>query len=742
PSMHAQAGQTPLLKSDLANLKSKDAQTRVLGAISLGELGPKATSAVPALLVVLKDKNAEVRCAAADALGQIGTQPAIVLPALIEGFTEKDEENMVHFSAAVAKYAEKTPGALSRVQAALKDRSLRYGAAVSLGVMGKSAGPALPEVLALMQDPNLKVRTACAEALGAIGAPVEKIVPALVTALKDPSAEVRFGAADALSSIGTPASAALPGLVAALKDKDSDVRVYASLAITKMATKAEFAIPHLVEALQDDTVKVRLNAEYALGLIGAPSAPILPALLTALKDPVHLVNAFAGTNIRRIADALVVQKKTVPVAVLRKAIMDLQTARTTIEGFVRAGDRKDAMEGIAPALAAALDQLQAEVKSRGSQPAGLSTVALQTAAPQKRDAAAARQKIVQAEQIAAKIPEKELRVQALEDVAMAKARASDYAGARLMARALGTDVSKAKILQKMAVQEVYDGDFDESVNIVGGIASPDAKIQAYMAIIDALLALKKGTAASTVMEYAQLVKVPDGADGFFDLLSMGWAFGRTGDPEKTSAMATALKPGDPQQDEIKAALFTIAKAYNHDLAGAKAKFAGIHFGSIQLIVLEAMADAQLRSGDKAGAAETCKQAATLVLGAPIAPTGILLHIAHIQYDNGDAAGAQVTLKTAIEAAVKKADETALGAIAAGKAEMGEVEAAVKMIAQIKKPGDQVAARKAIAAAKAKTGYVAGALAMAPPDADAFCQTEVLVGTAQGILESLKTPSKP
>ena len=55
---------------------------------------------------------------------------------------------------------------------------------------------------------------------------------------------------------------------------------------------------------------------------------------------------------------------------------------------------------------------------------------------------------------------------------------------------------------------------------------------------------------------------------------------------------------------------------------------------------------------------------------------------------------------------------------------------------------QAVTRKSIAATRAKAGDVPGALATAAPDADAYSQTEMLIGATKGILESLKPAVKP
>ena len=53
-------------------LKDSDWRVRYAAVCALGEIGPEAKEAVPALVAVLKDEDKDVRYAAAWALGQIG----------------------------------------------------------------------------------------------------------------------------------------------------------------------------------------------------------------------------------------------------------------------------------------------------------------------------------------------------------------------------------------------------------------------------------------------------------------------------------------------------------------------------------------------------------------------------------------------------------------------------------------------------------------------------------------------
>ncbi|MEG4419662.1 HEAT repeat domain-containing protein, partial [Microcoleus sp. LAD1_D5] len=77
--------------------------------------------------------------------------------------------------------------------------------------------PAIPALMAAVQDKNLQVRRSAANVLRQIGRPA---IPALAKALKNSDANVRRDAASALGRIGAEAKTALPQLVPLLKDSD------------------------------------------------------------------------------------------------------------------------------------------------------------------------------------------------------------------------------------------------------------------------------------------------------------------------------------------------------------------------------------------------------------------------------------------------------------------------------------------------------------------------------------------
>ena len=91
--------------------------------------------------------------------------------------------------------------------------------------------PALPALIAVLQDDDANVRAWSAQAIGDIGPDAAKAVPDLITLLSNPNEGSRNSACIALRNIGPAAKQALPILRKSLSDPSKDVRRFAALAI-------------------------------------------------------------------------------------------------------------------------------------------------------------------------------------------------------------------------------------------------------------------------------------------------------------------------------------------------------------------------------------------------------------------------------------------------------------------------------------------------------------------------------
>ena len=200
----------------------------------------------------------------------------------------------------------------------MRDRSpyVKGSTARALGMMAVPA--AWEAVLALLRDPESRVRYAAAEALGAL-AGAGKAPPgawvALLALLRDPEVSIRYVAARAMGARGG-AGQAPPGaweaLLALLRDAPDYVRSAAAQALGALAGAGQ-APPGAGEVvlvlLRDPDDSVRYAAAEALGALadaGQTPPGAWEALLSLLRDPddpVRYAAAQAAGAARRAARA-------------------------------------------------------------------------------------------------------------------------------------------------------------------------------------------------------------------------------------------------------------------------------------------------------------------------------------------------------------------------------------------------------------------------------------------------------
>jgi HEAT repeat protein len=260
------------------DLKSKRPEVRLAAARALGNMGPKAKDAVPALCRALKDRHAGVRESVARALGEIRSKAAV--PALLEVITYKYYDD---------------PGwaiwALGRI-----------------GPEGKAAIPALVDIY--FHDKSWCVQAYTKDALVGMG---EAVVPALLQILDEEKDEDDWGrrwrAVGLLGCLGPKAKDAVPALLGCLKDSHAPVRECAVISLGRIGPMAKDAVPALIQILRDrggllDNAKTiesrRGDAAEALGNIGPEAKSAIPDLMKGLKDKSPAIRSRAAEALRNI----------------------------------------------------------------------------------------------------------------------------------------------------------------------------------------------------------------------------------------------------------------------------------------------------------------------------------------------------------------------------------------------------------------------------------------------------------
>ncbi|MEO1399912.1 MAG: HEAT repeat domain-containing protein [Cyanobacteria bacterium J06635_1] len=243
---------------------------RAMAAISLGNIGPEAEAAIPALLEIFEQPTfveSEPRRPV-----QPGSRPERPSRPQIRPELRLPSGPQIH--------AE-----LERSQTLVNPgpspgRSIRLSAALALGNIGANTEVVVPELIGLLNQDDLVVRSEAARALGNLGPVAAPAIPDLVKLMAAPGSfpkaiDTRNIAASALINLG---SLAVPELITALADPEPMIHSRAAFALGQIG---EPAIAPLSAPLNHRSETVRRRAAFALGQIGPPAVPALLETLTA-----------------------------------------------------------------------------------------------------------------------------------------------------------------------------------------------------------------------------------------------------------------------------------------------------------------------------------------------------------------------------------------------------------------------------------------------------------------------------
>ena len=143
--------------------------------------------------------------------------------------------------------------------------------------------PAVPALIAVLDDDDFEIRRQAVFTLEQIGEPAASAAPALCGLIAD--VELSDHALMAFWTFGRAAAPAVPCLMELLNHGDALVRANAATALGVIGPDAAPAVLLLIDALDDLDSEVRVSAAFALGSIGEKAAPLtVPALREVLGE--------------------------------------------------------------------------------------------------------------------------------------------------------------------------------------------------------------------------------------------------------------------------------------------------------------------------------------------------------------------------------------------------------------------------------------------------------------------------
>ena len=242
-------------------LCSVNRSERLSAIVALAEWFGPIEDARPLILRALKDEDADVRRAAVACIEAHEVSGTDIVLALLH-LPERDE-------------------AMQDVTAALGHR-------------------AVPDLIALLGESEVKTRRRAAVALGTIGPPGRSAIAALVQALNDRAYDVVWASVISLGQLRSP-NAVAP-LVQLLRGADSHARGLVFEALADMGESAGAAVPALARELTSRNRDTRVSAAKALGEIGFRSKIARPALVVLLENGNEYEKLAAIDALRKIGD--------------------------------------------------------------------------------------------------------------------------------------------------------------------------------------------------------------------------------------------------------------------------------------------------------------------------------------------------------------------------------------------------------------------------------------------------------
>ena len=200
--------------------------------------------------------------------------------------------------------ARALPLVLDILQEPQSDTPLLKAALRAAAMIGHEAAPAIPDVAAHLDEPELTEEAAVALSFMGPGA----FAP-LKDALSSSDPGVRR---EALRSIGKlteraplESGAVLPLLIEGMKDPDPGVRAVGATYLGVIHADPEQSVRALVEGLADPDVTVRrVSAVSLASFSGSQAAAALPALRKATRDPDRDVAREAGATLIKLRSTL------------------------------------------------------------------------------------------------------------------------------------------------------------------------------------------------------------------------------------------------------------------------------------------------------------------------------------------------------------------------------------------------------------------------------------------------------
>jgi HEAT repeat protein len=271
-------------------LKSSSSELRAAAGAALLQMGRPDATEMFSLKEMLwaKESSPEVRCYAVQALAEIPSQDKLVLPELLKAVTDSEKQVRRGAVAGLRQLGSKETRVVTAVCKALddSDKVVRQEAAKTLETVGlEKANLAVPALARALGDSDKDVRLTAAKALLPYGPKAKDAVPMLVKILQEP--ELRLDIIRLLGKMGEGAEPAAKDLAIMFRgSKDKKLQAELMQALGEMGKGAEPAVPLLLvtfNVMVKNTKEIPLYDEV-IGTIGKIGEPARKHLYKAIRE--------------------------------------------------------------------------------------------------------------------------------------------------------------------------------------------------------------------------------------------------------------------------------------------------------------------------------------------------------------------------------------------------------------------------------------------------------------------------
>lgn len=290
-----------VLSAMIELLESSEDSLQQFALEAVGEWGPKARRAGPAVARLMVRENHLRRHQARDALEKLQPNPEEILPSLASGMKNTGGTAKLQIVQLLTKYGKGSTDATNALMDALADsnRQVRREAADALEAIGADPKQVAKGAIAALESSDSDAKTDALKLLSSLNADLVPLAPKLVKMLAADRSESE-AASDMLKAMGPKAAVVVKELTAQLESKNERAIVHAAAILGNLGVAAAPAADRLAKLIESRDYGVCNAASDALIAMGTSANSVAPDLAKMLGDKDYSVRNLAAKTLKHV----------------------------------------------------------------------------------------------------------------------------------------------------------------------------------------------------------------------------------------------------------------------------------------------------------------------------------------------------------------------------------------------------------------------------------------------------------